>query len=115
MVCTRMACVRPSCRRQYGAFLSDILLPDEKENKALEGEIQSVFTAISVEGGEELSAATAAADAAAATQEGSAHPDQHLCEQVRVVCACGLFAVRVHKLVLPSPPVSRHVALETRT
>ena len=83
MVCTHMACVRPSCRRQYGAFLTDILLPDEKENKALEGEIQSVFATISIQGGEELSATAGAAGAAA--EEGSAHPDQHLCEQVRVV------------------------------
>ena len=64
--------MRPSCRRQYGAFLSDILLSEEKENKALEGEIQNVFSALSVEAEEQPSAA-----------EGFAHPGQYLCEQVR--------------------------------
>ena len=65
-------CDRRACRLQFAAFVSDLLLPEEKENKALEGEIHNVFSVIS-----------AAEEVPSTAAEGLTSPDQHLCEQVR--------------------------------
>lgn len=36
-------------RQQYAAFVSDLLLTREKDNKALERDLQHVFTAVSMD------------------------------------------------------------------
>lgn len=59
----------PPSREQYVAFLTDILIPKEKENKNLRHDLDIIFATVNVE--EEPS-----------SPEGQAGLDRQLCEQV---------------------------------